>query len=87
MTALLAWTDYKERTLDGTLTLTAGVHVILLKTLTMSNGHAINLRLFTLTLAAALQPTKYDIIVKIGTVYKRPLAYGLRPRIDNPGLR
>jgi len=54
MTAPLAWTDYKEMTLDGTLALTAGVHVILLKTLTMPNGDVMNLRRITLTPSAAL---------------------------------
>jgi len=50
----LAWTDYKVMTLDGTLTLTAGVHTLLLKTLTMPNGDVMNLRRITLTPSAAL---------------------------------
>jgi len=41
-------------TLDGTLTLTAGMHTLLLKTLTMPNGDVMNLRRITLTPSAAL---------------------------------
>ena len=54
MTAPLAWNDYKEMTLGGTLILTARTHVILLKTLTMPNGDVMNLRRITLTPSAAL---------------------------------